>query len=361
MSFDGQVVRPPKELAEVAKDYVCVRVVNMKGVDLNVYTFDYDLTFAALLMNADGTVYHRYGGRDWRDASGRLSMTALVRVLRDGLADHAEYAKHPNPPAAKPKRTIEDIAPFAARLKKNPKMECIHCHMVNDAERELAQQEKRWGPDDVWMWPLPDQIGLKLDVDDPALVKEITAGTAAAKAGLKAGDRLVRVNGVRVRSEADVEAILDAGPASGLKLKVEFERGGAEKSCEIPLAKGWKVQTPLDYSWRPAMWQLRPNPGFGGKDLTAEEKGKLGLKPDDFAFRIGYIIDWGDHAEDGKNARKAGIQKNDVVIAAGGLSDFRTSQHFQTWFRFTQKPGTRIEFKLLRDGKPVTVTMDVIP
>ena len=40
---------------------MCVRVKNMAGVDLALYRFDYDLTFAALLMNADGTIYHTYG------------------------------------------------------------------------------------------------------------------------------------------------------------------------------------------------------------------------------------------------------------------------------------------------------------
>ena len=37
------------ELLEAARPYVCARVTNMAEVDLEVFRFDYDLTFATLL------------------------------------------------------------------------------------------------------------------------------------------------------------------------------------------------------------------------------------------------------------------------------------------------------------------------
>ncbi|MBI2923476.1 MAG: PDZ domain-containing protein [Planctomycetes bacterium] len=338
-----------------------MRVVNMKGVDLNAFEFDYDLTLAILMMNADGTVYHRYGGRDWTSAMSRQSMPSLVQALAEGAAAHGEYAKNPKPPAARPKKTIEDIPVFAERVKKNPKMDCFHCHMVYNAEREQAQAEKRWNPEEMWLYPLPEQAGLRLETDDQARVKEVVKGSPAEKAGVKAGDRLVRLGGVRAATEADVQWILQNADRGATSLKIEVERGGEAKSGDLKLAKGWKVQTPLEYSWRPYKWQLRPNPGFGGPDLKADEKKKLGLKEDAFAVKVGYIIDWGDHPEDGKNARKAGIQKDDVLISAGGKVDFKGSEHFQTWFRLTQKAGSAIEFVVIRGGKQIKIRMDVLP
>ncbi len=68
-----------------------VRVTNMAGVDLETYRFDYDLTFTALLMNADGTIYHTYGGRTWEDAQSHLSERAFADVLTRTLAEHAAY------------------------------------------------------------------------------------------------------------------------------------------------------------------------------------------------------------------------------------------------------------------------------
>jgi S1-C subfamily serine protease len=109
------------------------------------------------------------------------------------------------------------------------------------------------------------------------------------------------------------------------------------------------------------MWLLKPDPGFGGGDLDATEKNKLGLAPDAFAVRVDYLIDWGERAATGRSARKAGVLKGDVLLAADGVSDFRSHQHFQTWFRFTREPGKTVELRLLRDGKPVTIALPVLP
>jgi predicted metalloprotease with PDZ domain len=344
-----------------AKAYVCVRVVNMKGVDLNTYVFDFDLTFSVLLMHPDGTIYHRYGTRDWTGASDRLSIESLTRLLRDAVADHEAYAKNPRPRETMQRRTLEDIPPFAERLKGKDKPDCYHCHFVHEFEREHAQRERRWSPDDRWLWPLPEQIGLKLDAADAPLVKEAVKDSAAAKAGLKAGDRLTTFGGQRVRTEADVQWILQTMPVAGGEVAVEAERAGQRVSATVKLGKGWKVQSALDYSWRPAMWLLRPDPGFGGSDLTADQKKALGLKEDAFAIRVGYLIDWGDRAETGRNARKAGVQKEDVLIAVDGVRDFENHAHFQTWFRFTRRAGEKVELLFLRDGKQVTVKMEVLP
>lgn len=288
----------------------------MRGVDLTVFQFDYDLTFAALVMNADGTVYHRFGGRDWTDAQSRLSMKGLVRLLRESLEDHREYQKNPKPPETKKKRAMEDLPKYA-------KLDCIHCHMVNDVDRPS-----------IWMYPRPERIDLELEVDEP-----IT----------KSGERILRANGVRIRSEADLQWVLNTAAS----LEIETDRG----ISKIALAKDWQVGTPLDISWRPSMWRLRPMPGFGGPMLKPEDLKKHGVE---WGFTITYIVDWGDDAATGRNASKAGLRKGDIVVAAGGKSDFKNELHFQAWFRLTQKAGTKIEFEVLRGGKRLTIVMEIL-
>ncbi|MCC6739198.1 MAG: PDZ domain-containing protein [Planctomycetia bacterium] len=340
---------------------MCVRVTNMKGVDLNTFVFDWDLTFAVLLMNADGTVYHRYGGRDHESADGRLSMEALTRLVREGLETDREYRKAPKAREGVQKQAIEEIPVFAERLKKNPNVECFHCHMATEARREQAQKDGRWTPDDRWLWPLPDKAGLRLDPQEPTRVTEVAKDSPAAKAGLQKDDRLVSVNGTRVRTEPDVQWFLHDTPPAGGSLEVAFIRGTGKRTVTLALASGWKAATPLEYSWRPAMWLLRPDPGFGGDDLDAAEKQKLGLRADAFAVRVNYLIDWGDRAETGRNARKAGVRKGDILLSAGGVSDFHDHKHFQTWFRFTREPGKDVELKLWRDGKEILVSLPVLP
>ena len=49
----------------------------MRGVDLDVFDFDYDLTWMAFFLSADGKVYSRYGGRSPDSASQYLSRAGL--------------------------------------------------------------------------------------------------------------------------------------------------------------------------------------------------------------------------------------------------------------------------------------------
>jgi serine protease Do len=332
----------------------------MAGVDLDIYRFDFDLTFAALVMNADGTIYHRYGGRDEKDAAGRLSVDALVKLLDDSLADHEAYRKTEKPvvlPAKK--RTIETIPTMARKLAKR-KQDCMHCHFVPDAERSFAQEEGRWTTDGDWLWPRPEQVGLTLELLDAARIAAVSTGSPAAKAGLRAGDRLGKVGDQLVRTEADLQWVLEREKNVATTIDVQVTREGETKGVKLELAAGWKTPTPLAFSWRPSMWNLRPNPGFGGNDLKAAEKEKLGLAKDAFAFKVNYIIDWGEHPEDGRNAAKAGIRKGDIVVGVAGLEDAKGHQHFQAWFRLTRKEGEEVVVTVLRGGARVAVKLPVL-
>lgn len=332
----------------------------MRGVDLSVFRFDYDLTLALILMNADGTIYHEYGGRDEAGAAGYLAMRSLVQLLKDGKETHAEYMKHPSPPLPQTKRTVENLPPMAKRLKA-AKQDCIHCHTVNDAEREVAQADETWSADRVWKRPSPAQIGLTLDPEDQVRVVEVAPDSPASRAGVKKEDRLIRLDARAVRSFSDVQRVLEETPSRAGALKIEFEHFGKPQSAVLSLAEGWKTGTPLSLAWRPSMWGLRPNPGFGGPMLSAEDRAKLGLSRDDFAIRIQNLFTGGDHPEDGRNALKAGLLRGDVVTSVAGKKDFQTPRHFQSWFRLTQKPGTEVEFEVLRDGQIQKIRMKVIP
>ena len=48
----------------MADKFVRVRLVKIAGMDLRRFEFDCDLNWFAFLLNADETIYGRYGGRD---------------------------------------------------------------------------------------------------------------------------------------------------------------------------------------------------------------------------------------------------------------------------------------------------------
>ena len=128
----------------------------------------------------------------------------------------------------------------------------------------------------------------------------------------------------------------------------------------LKLAGGWKEATPLVFSWRPSKWPLSPKPGFGGAELSPRELKAAGLPEDAFAFRIGYVVTWGPNAHTGRNARKAGLRKGDIIVSVAGKDDFENHEHFHAWFRLTQKPGTEIPVVRLRAGKRETVLLPVV-
>ena len=57
----------------------------MADVDLAQFQFDYDLTWAAMFMNADGTVYGRFGMRSIEGAMAHISVDALKNAMSRAL------------------------------------------------------------------------------------------------------------------------------------------------------------------------------------------------------------------------------------------------------------------------------------
>ncbi len=332
----------------------------MAGVDIHVFDFDFDLTFCVLLMNADGTIYHTYGGRDWTDPQSHLSMKAFVDVLRKTVREHEAYSADPRPPKKRPKLTVERIPPMAERIRKGKQPTCYHCHTVHDMLHEDRKQRGAWKRADTWIWPDPVEVGLRLDKEKQAVVRAVEAKSAAARAGIRPTDRLTSLGGRRVLTFGDVQRVLDEAPHGATSIPVTWMRAEGEKRGALRLPAQWKEADPRVYAWRPSKWPLSPKPGFGGRELKRGELTKLGLAEDAFAFRVGYVVTWGPNAHTGRNARKAGIRKGDIVTSIGGKVDFDSVSHFHAWFRLTQKAGSKVEIVRYRKGKKAVLTMDVI-
>ncbi len=332
----------------------------MRGIDLETFRFDYDLTFCSLLMHADGTTYHVYGGRDWRDAQSHLSLRSLIRVLGDTLVEHATYAKQSKRRRPPKPRYIDDSPALKKRLAEGKRPECIHCHSVHDFEREDARAAKRWRRSEIWIFPDLEQVGFTVERDDQAVVARVLPDSPAAAMGLAPGDRLHSFGPKYARTYGDLQMVLHDAKASATRVRVEWTRGTERMSGTLALKKGWKERTPEVFAWRPSKWPLSPKPGFGGPPLSRTQKEKRGLDPDAFAFRVQYIVTWGPSKHTGRNAAKAGIRKGDIVYSVCGKTDFRDMNHFHAWFRLTREVGTTCEIKLLRGDAHKTVTLPVI-
>ncbi len=350
------MVRPSKTLNALLESFVCVRVTDMRGVDLSRFDFDFDLTFAVLTMDGAGQVYHRYGGRDERGAETWLSEASLERTLEVTLLEHEAAAPMPAVEPREPLR-LEEVASF----KKRDKGECIHCHSVNTSLYEEARDKPGFDVNWIWKHPTPARIGIDLDRDDQRLVTAVEVGSSAALAKLFVGDRLVSVGGVSVATASDLMFALDRTSPQAGKLELVIERKGVQQGLTLSLKSDWKRATPREFAWRPTKWALTPAPGFGGPQLSPEELAGLGLARERFAFRVQYLVTWGDTRRFGQAAAMAGVREGDVVLSVGGKSNFDSIDHFHAWWRLRVQPGQDIAIELLREGEPVQVSLRAIP
>ena len=83
------------------KQFVAVRQVEMKWVDLSQFQFDYDLNWAAMFVNADDTVYAHYGNQSAADADAYNSIASVEKTMRRVLALHEDYPNNKNGLAGK--------------------------------------------------------------------------------------------------------------------------------------------------------------------------------------------------------------------------------------------------------------------
>jgi len=334
-----------------------VRVTDLRGIDLERYSFDFDLTFAALLMHPDGHVYHRYGGRDERGAETWLSLESLERVLTVTLDEHARQRPAPRQTAAKAALTLEQVPSFARR----DRGECIHCHSAFPAFYEEARAAEAWSEDQRWVYPPPGRVGLDLERDDQRLVVAVRPGSPAARAGLQPGDRLVRAGAQELVTSADLMHVLHIFKPEGGPLALVIARDGREHELVLELGAGWKRGTALEFSWRPFKWGFTPEPGFGGEALKPAEKVALGLAREAFAFRVTYLVTWGENARYGEAAKQAGVREGDVFLAVNGKRDFAGVDHFHAWWRLELTPGTPIALEFLRAGERHTLELECLP
>jgi hypothetical protein len=310
-------------------------------VNLNVFDFDYDLTWAAFFMNADEKIYGRFGGRDASSPDKYLTLNGLKHALREALAAHRREPKDKPGNDPKPLRTVEQYS-AAKRLKPDA---CIHCHQVYDFRREELKSAGKWTTEEIWVYPLPDNVGLTLDVDEGNKVKAVAEKSATDKAGLRAGDILKTLNKVPVASFADAQYALQRAPAKG-QIAVSWQRDGKTMTGELPLAEGWRK---TDISWRESMWGLEPSPCVHGKDLTAEEKKALGIPEKALAFRQGNFVP--------PPSREAGIRQDDIILGIDNKSLEMTMLQFNTYIRLNYKIGDRITFNIIRNGKRLDLPM----
>lgn len=368
VKLDDEIIDQNPRVRPLLDKFVCVRLVSTNGLDLSLFQYDTDQSFAAFIINADRTIYGRFGTRsDRTEWIGDVSVEGLGRALEGALELHRRYPEvkaalakktGPAPDFKAPEKYPQLAGKYGSELdySGNVVRSCIHCHQIGDAQREYFLKEKGGIPDKVlFPYPHPKAIGLILDPDQRAVVKSVTKGSLAEAAGFVAGDVIESLEGQPLLSIADVQWVLHHTSHEGATLKANVRRGAESKALELTLPSGWRRQD--DIAWRASTWQLRRSAvgGMFSKRLPDEERAKLGIKPSEMALRVEHVGQNKPH----NVAMKAGFVKGDIIVSFDGKTDLLRETDVLAWSLDHRKPGDKVAVIIIRNGQRQTLTLPI--
>ena len=324
------------------------------------------LSFSTMFFNGDGTVYGRYGSWSHQKNAQDKATAGFKRALEAALAIHRGYPANKAALAGKqgaptPFKTPVDIPTLGAKYRLDLDWSgkvvpsCVHCHQISDAVRLWHRNKNEPIPAEmIYPWPAPETVGMTLAQDQIARVESVTAGSAAARAGLQSGDELLSIAGQPLLSIADVSWALHRAPVEG-SVPFVVKRSGSEKPLSLELSDGWRSKA--DISHRVGTWGLRgmATGGLMLEDLADEERGRRGLKKDELALLVKHVGEYGKHAA----AKKAGFQKEDIIVQMEGVSGRTTEGEVIGHLLQKHKAGEKVKTTVLRGTERVELSLPV--
>ena len=368
VKLDDELVDTDPVIKPLLEKFVCARQVSTNGLDLSLFQYDTDQSFAVFMLNADGVIYGRFGTRSHRtEWVGDVSTTGMGKALQAALDLHADYPNNKKQLQGKRGEPLEVASPedyplhkgrFTDRLNYRGDVvkSCIHCHQIGDAQRAYYWQAGRKIPEKVlFPYPHPTAVGLTMNPQTMATVKSVAENSNAAKAGIRAGDSILSFDGQPMISTADIQWVLHNIDPNGGSVPVTVQRGNRKLDLTLELESGWRRKG--DISWRVTSWGLRRMVTGGMKleELSDEERRELGLSADEMALEVAHVGQYGAHAA----AKKAGVRKGDILTGYDGRTDLHDSTAVLSHGVMNHSPGDRIGLQLLRNGRTVRTQIPV--
>jgi serine protease Do len=163
----------------------------------------------------------------------------------------------------------------------------------------------------VQIGPVSKDVAESIGLGKPqgALVSNVESGAPADKAGVEAGDIIVKFDGKAVEKSSDLPRIVGA-TKPGTKCTITVFRRGVTKDLSVVVAEieadkpERKAPTKND---KPKISKIGESIGLAVSELTKEQKAELSIVG---GVRVDSAVD---------NAARAGIREGDVVLQVGNF------------------------------------------
>ncbi|PAY15606.1 peptidase [Rhodopirellula sp. SM50] len=368
VKLDDELVDTDPVIRPLLEQFVCVRQVATNGLDLDLFQYDTDQSFAVFFLAADKTIYGRFGTRSHRtEWMGDVSLKGLAKALQGALDLHADHAEVKQALAGKRGRPMEVSSPerypalkdkFTDSLNYDGDVvkSCIHCHQIGDAQREYYWHDRKPIPDKVlWPYPHPKTVGLIMDPNERATIKEVEEDSVAAQAELRGGDVIATLDGQPMLSIADIQWVLHNVDPDGGVVPVEIMRDGSAVAAQLRFPKDWRRAS--DLSWRVTTWGLRRIAAGG---MVLEPATHPGAAPvsngnEFMALHVQRVGKYGPHG----TAKRIGFREGDVITSFDGRTDLSSEQDLLTYVVTSKRAGDRVDVTVQRDGKELTLTLPI--
>jgi serine protease Do len=368
VKLDDDLIDADARMKPLLAQFVRVRIISTNGLDLSLFQFDTDQSFAVFLLSADGTILGRFGTRSHRTVwTDDVSVDGLEKALKAALVWNSHLDRNraglagkrgPAPEFATPEEIPGLRNRFKSTLDYQGKVaqSCIHCHMIGDAVRELAFSRREKLPEKIlFPYPHPKSVGLILDPTQLAKVKQVTPGSAAYTSGFKPGDEIRLLDGQLMLSIADVQWVLNSASPDGAQVKAEVIRGVKPVTVTLKLEKGWRQRD--DISWRASTWGLRRK-ALGGmllEPLIDKERAGLQLPSGSTPLLVKHVGEYAPHDV----AQKAGFRKGDIIIAFDSRTDLVRESDVIAYSLRQKQPGDQVPVTILRSGNRQVLTLPI--
>ncbi len=187
------------------------------------------------------------------------------------------------------------------------------------------------------VYPVTEQVRKSLDIDvkNGALIREVSAGYPAEKAGLKPYDVIVEIDGKPIKDPTDLLiTIADIPPGTTVEIKV-VRKGGEEKILKAKI-----TERETDEEGQKPATSSDKDIGFKVRELTSRLASRLGYRTEG-----GLIIT--DITRYSEAARK-GIQQGDIILEVNQIK-METVRDLENILR-KSKAGDAIMLLLRREG-----------